>query len=563
MKSLSSTLRRAVVPPVLMMLLLLLLSSAVAAQTRAWLDRDRINANETVTLNIKTDGMARPDYAPLLHDFAISGRSSRTEMDNNGVHSLYAVALQPRRAGRIVIPALSVGGARTLPVILQVEAVSAPAPAHAGDDVFLESEPDDPDPYVQQTVGWVVRLYSAAPLVSGGLDQPAPDGASLQQVGEDVRYSREVAGRRYTVIERRYQLIPERSGAVTVPGARFEGRGTGGFFDELFGDRGGSLSAQAPTRVLQVHSAPADAPQPWLPLRNLQLRYVTTPSDLRAGSAGTLTIQAVADGATAAQMPELQLPPIDGVQVFPEPVQADETFRDGRPQVKLTRRFALVPARAGAVTLSGMRIGWWDVASGTPRAASLPPLSWQVAAAQGGSRDTAAPAAGTTVASSGSTISPSTAISGATNRSWVLATLLFAALWLFTLVWALHQRARSMAAPKPASHSAGNATTPNPEALKRALATGDFAEVAQTLCAMAQPPAHDLDALLARLGEPAQCAAVEALQRARWGGGDGPAAREQLRRAFAQGPKWRSVASAPFSPLPPLYPTGKADRGRQ
>lgn len=556
MRSLSSTLRRAVVPPALMMLLLLLLSSAVAAQTRAWLDRDRINANETVTLNIKTDGMARPDYAPLLLDFAISGRSSRTEMDNNGVHSLYAVALQPRRAGRIVIPALSVGGARTQPVILQVEAMSAPAPAHPGDDVFLESEPDDPDPYVQQTVGWVVRLYSAAPLVSGGLEQPAPDGASLQQVGEDVRYSREVAGRRYTVIERRYQLIPERSGAVTVPGARFEGRGTGGFFDELFGDRGGALSAQAPTRVLQVHSAPANAPQPWLPLRNLQLRYVTTPSDLRAGSAGTLTIQAVADGATAAQMPELQLPPIDGVQVFPEPVQADETFRDGRPQVKLTRRFALVPARAGAVTLSGMRIGWWDVASGTPRVASLPPLSWRVAAAQGGSRDSAATAAGTTVEPPGA-VSPLRAVSSGTNRGWVLATLLFAALWLFTLVWALHQRARPVAASKPASHSAGNATAPNPDSLKRALATGDFAEVAQTLCTMARPPVDDLDALLARLDDPAQCAALEALQRARWGGGDGPAAREQLRRAFARGPKWRSVASAPPSPLPPLYPTGK------
>jgi hypothetical protein len=91
--------------------------------------------------------------------------------------------------------------------------------------------------------------------------------------------------------------------------------------------------------------------------------------------------------------------------------------------------------------------------------------------------------------------------------------------------------------------------------LKRALATGDFADVAQTLCAMAQPPVGDVDALLPRLADPAQVAAVEALQRARWGGGDGPAAREQLRRAFAHGPKWRPVDRVPTSPLPPLYPT--------
>ncbi|HEV8695373.1 MAG TPA: BatD family protein [Lysobacter sp.] len=365
------------------LLLLVMLALPAFAQPRAWLDRDQIGADETVTLNIESEGIARPDYGPLLRDFTVSGRSSRTQADSNGVRTLHAVALRPRREGALTIPSLAIGSQRTQPLSLLVTSGSARVPARAGEDVFIESEPDDADPYVQQAVGWVVRLYSAAPLISGQLNQPAPEGGSLQQVGEDARYSREVAGRHYEVIERRYQLIPERSGALTIPGASFEGRGTGGFFDDLFGDRGGELSAQAAARVLQVHPAPANAPQPWLPLRNLQLRYTATPSDLRVGSAGTLTIEAVADGATAAQMPELQLPPIDGVQVFPDPVQADETFRDGRPRVKLTRRFSLVPARTGAVTLSGLRIGWWDVGAGAARVANLPPISWPVAAADG------------------------------------------------------------------------------------------------------------------------------------------------------------------------------------
>ena len=90
-------------------------------------------------------------------------------------------------------------------------------------------------------------------------------------------------------------------------------------------------------------------PQPWLPLHDLQIRYQSTPQELRAGSAATLTVEVTADGATAAQMPELQLPPIDGVQVFAEPVQADERFVDGRPRVKLVRIADLVEAsRAGA-----------------------------------------------------------------------------------------------------------------------------------------------------------------------------------------------------------------------
>ena len=520
------------------------------AQTRAWLDRDRINANETVTLNIRTDGMARPDYDPLLADFAVSGRSSRTEMDNTGVHSLYAVALQPRRAGRIVIPALRVGNQRTQPLTLQVEGTSAPAPSHAGDDVFIESEPDDATPYVQQAVGWIVRLYSAAPLISGQLDQPAPDGASLQQVGDDARYVREVGGRRYEVIERRYQLIPERSGAVTVPGAVFEGRGTGGFFDELFGDRGGALNAQAPPRVLQVQAAPANAPQPWLPLRDLRLRYATTPSGLRAGSAGSLVIEASADGATAAQMPELELPPIAGVQVFAEPVQADETFREGRPRVKLTRRFSLVPSRAGAAQLSGLRIDWWDVDEGVRRTAALPPISLTVAAADGSAAPSAAMPQG--AAATGTSVAPATT----TNRGWIMATLLFAALWLATLVWAMHQRSHH--APVSHRHVRGESAQPQPARtnaeLKRALDTGDLGDVADTLCAMATPPAHSVDELLARLDDPAQRAAIEALQRARWSRGDGAQARQLLRNAFAKGPRWAVEAVAKPPLLPPLYP---------
>src|SRR3970282_69138 len=163
-------------------------------------------------------------------------------------------------------------------------------------------------------VGWVVRLYSAVPLVSGQLEQPAPKGASLQQVGDDARYSHKIDGRRYDVVERRFLLIPERSGSLTIPSATFAGRGGAGFFCDFLGAWRSALQA------------PAAARQRWLPMHALQLRYQPTPQELRAGSAATLTVEVTADGATAAQMPELQLPPIDGVQVFAAPVQAEERF---------------------------------------------------------------------------------------------------------------------------------------------------------------------------------------------------------------------------------------------
>ena len=556
----------------MLLLLLALASMNAAAQVPAWLDRDRIAMGETVTLNIESTAATtstEPDYAPLLSDFFVSGRTSRREfvMGTGGstVRTLYAVALRPRRDGVITVPALNVGSLRTQPIPLTVAPSAAPSPTRT-EEVFIESEADDPDPYVQQSVGWVVRLYSATPLISGQLDQDAPDGASLQRVGDDAQYQRDIGGRRYHVVERRFLLVPERSGTLTVPPARFEGRGAGGFFDDLLGGgRGGALEAQGTPRKLDVQPAPANAPQPWLPLQNLTLRYQSTPQELRVGNAATVTVEALADGATAAQMPELQLPPIDGVQVFAEPVQADERFVDGRPRVKLTRRFSLVPAREGKANMAGLQLRWWDVRTGQAQTSNLPPLSWTVlpgtpANAGNGSPGAAPSPSGTISTTPGGTDTSSTAARftdlGGANRAWVLVALLFAALWLVTLVWGLHRGDAAKVAPKaqgdaPAPPSAGGHVD-----LKRLIDRGDLGDVADALCALAHPPARDIDEVRARLADADQREAVDELQRARWGGGSAVTAREALRRAFAKGPTWRSVPTRTASPLPPLYPGG-------
>ena len=56
------------------------------AETRAWLDRDRIAFGETATLNIETDQASAqsPDFDALLPDFVVSNRSSSRsfELDN-------------------------------------------------------------------------------------------------------------------------------------------------------------------------------------------------------------------------------------------------------------------------------------------------------------------------------------------------------------------------------------------------------------------------------------------------------------------------------------------------
>ncbi|MDG2526792.1 BatD family protein [Stenotrophomonas sp. HITSZ_GD] len=549
----------------LIVLLLATLAAPLHAATRAWLDRDQVDVGMPVTLNIETDQLtAGPDYTPLRADFGLSAqRSSRQLQAVNGTMSTrnrFAVVLTPRATGVLTVPALQVGSERTAPIRLTVTegaATAAATPARGDEPVFVETRVDDTQPYVQQSVGVVVRLYYATQLAAGALELDAPAGASLQQVGDDGNSVQNVNGRPYNVAERRYLLVPERSGTLVLPGARFSGRAVGGFFDDYFGRGNGELSARSAATTLQVRPQPDQAPQPWLPLRDLQLRYVATPQRAVAGEAVQVVVEATASGATRAQFPDLLLPPVSGAQVFPEPPQYDERFVDGSPQLKMTRRFSLVPNQAGTLQVAGPRVDWWDVRAGAPRSATLPDLRLEVAAGSGAFAAPAAPAPGAAVAPTAPGAQEQ-AVARAPGP-WRIVAGVLAVLWLATLAvtaWLWRRRPRGAyraPGPLPSGEAGTPVHRPSVADLRRALDQGGLDEVAQCLCAMAG--VRELDEVVARLASAPQREAIAAMQRARWAGeGDVVQARQRLREAFRQGPQWRHATARTPPELPPLYP---------
>lgn len=533
------------------------LVTGVSAQTRAWLDRAQVTYGETVTLNIETSASVRQvDYRPLAAQFDIAGQTVRRSFGMvNGqsrAKSLFAVGIRPRGPGVITVPALRVGNASTSPLRLTV---LPPTVQQAGGDAeaFVETEFDATQPYVQQAVGMAVRLHVAVPVLSGQLDQDQVEGASLEQVGADIQYQREIGGRRYSVVERRYLLVPERSGPLRVPGARFNGQAVGGFFDNIFDDGREPLAAAAPDQRLQVRPVPADAPQPWLPLRDLRLRYLQSPRDARVGEATMVELEAIADGARASQVPVPGLAETDQAQVFADPVQADEQFIEGRPRTTLRRRIAIVPLKPGALSLPGPRIEWWDAVQGVARTAMLPPLQLQVSPALdapvGSGEVPRAPAtAGETPDPRASAVAPVR-----DRRGWLLlAAVALAVIAAFTWWWSRARRASVRMAEVPgASPQPAVAKSPS---LAEALRQGELSAIARALSGEAGVRGDDLDGVRARLDDTAQREAIERLQAARWGDGDAAVALVALRGAFAQGPRWRMRGRAPSSLLPPLYP---------
>lgn len=530
------------------LILLSVAAAAAAAQPRAWLDRERIELGETVTLNVEiVDSMSRPDFAALERDFEIRGSSSSTQMTLAGgravTKALWAVALEPRREGVIAVPPVPVGNEATPPLTLTVLPPRARSAA-SGDPVFVETEIGTRQPYVHQAVTYTVRLYYALTLLEGQLDAPDPDGAALRRLGEDATSTQIIDEVRYNVVERRYVLIPERSGALTLAPPRFRGR-TLASAGARFGSAQ-TLSAMGEPFELEVRPRPAAAALPWLPARALTLDYAAPPGQARVGEPLTLTLRLRGEGLTAEQVPDIALPDVAGVQVYPEAPSYTEQVRQGRPVVEWTRRFALVAAAPGRIEIPAFGVDWWDVDADQAAHARVAATAVEILPS------TTLPAAPS--ATDAPALDDAPARSEPAPAIWPMLAALFASLWLLTIAWGW-RRGRRVPAPQASADVAPASNRAAPD-LRKALRDGDLDRIARALLACAPAPAPvGLSALASKLTARDQAAAVRQLESARWGGGDPVAALAALRSAFAQPPQFADgVAKTVPAPLPPHYP---------
>lgn len=573
---------------------LLMMPVGYAQSVSAALDRQRIAQNESVQLTVESDNarIGSPDWSLLERDFDVGGYATNRQISIvNGQPSTriqYSVMLRPLKTGVLQIPALRIGNTRTNPLQLVVEQRGSSSantasstfdpydvqPDTATDQpVYMESTVDSTTAYVQQNIGLTVKFYYSGGWADGALTQKDPTNASITRVGEDKNFTRVINGRRYSVVERYYSIIPEKSGKVTIPAAYFEGRVIDNdLYRRVFG--GGSqqdVRINSKAITLDVKSVPANASQPWLPLHQYQLRYLNSPQSLNSGQADTITLQADVDGALATQLPQLELT-AENAQVFPEQPKIEEVFEQGRPNVRITREFSIVPnANVDAVTISVPSVQWWDVQTNQPRQTTVQNLVLPVGNAVPLPRSQSAQSQGN--ASQGyeqnNQSLPAPANSESAEQAgglnyWAIISAIFALLWLGTLIWGASNRQKrgnltsggAKQYPENTDAHESNARSEPSQALrllKNALEVGDMQQFEEALVASSRS-AHTLEEVKQELANTNQVKAIVALQQARWGRGDLNAAKELLRQAFKQGPVWKNVKKSEKEILPPLYP---------
>lgn len=449
-------------------LLLIIGSNAVMAELSARLERDRIADGETVRLLVEAEGQVngRPDTSPLTRDFDVLGLASGSQVNIvNGrmdARTTWTITLSPKRTGALTIPPLTVGDEQSPQLTLQVSEAAAVTDASGGSPLFIESEIDPRDPYVQGMVRYKVRVFIGTRLADGDLSDPRPDNALVRRLGEDRKYTQERDGQRYQVIEREYAVFPQASGELVLPApvldARIVERSTSrrSPFKDFFGRDpfDDMFSATRQVRVRGEAISLTVRPRPdqasgvhWLPAEHVELTENWQPEagEMHVGEPLTRTVTLRARGVTGEQLPDLASASAEGFKVYPDRPQADTRDQAQSVVGEKVQSMAFVPVRSGRFTLPAIRLHWWDTQSDRERVVELPERSIEVLPTANPQEVLPQPEA-VTQQSVAQKMSPSgnlglnagSELSGAdspVSRSnhWIWVSAVFAMLWFVTL----------------------------------------------------------------------------------------------------------------------------------
>ncbi|MDH5298941.1 MAG: BatD family protein [Desulfobulbaceae bacterium] len=369
------------------LLLTVLFSAAAHGAVVARVDRDRMGVDETLNLTITKEGsslFSEPDLAPLDKEFRVLGqtRSSNTRIINGRMSSAtqWNVVLAPKRAGRLQIPPLTVGSESTAPLLISVTAAPPPK-TRAGDAaLFVETEVDRREVFVQSQVLFTLRIFWAREAQIEDPGEPHLDDALVEKLTE-ATYDKVVDGTPCKVFERKFAIFPQKSGRLEIPPMAVrailaETRRLDGFMDPFaITGQGREVRLRSKSEQVTVREKPPGYGSTlWLPTDQLTLKeeWSRDPRILQVGESVTLTIVATAAGLTGAQLPPIRLGEMEGIKLYQNQAEVENRKDGGGITGVRKETIALIPTRPGAMTLQEIRIPWWDKGKQQRQSAVLP-----------------------------------------------------------------------------------------------------------------------------------------------------------------------------------------------
>ena len=428
------------------------------AAVLATIDRTHIGEDDSLLLKLSADAgedLNSVNLSELERDFTIAHSNLSHEFSfGSGRQSFRRssreLTLFPRRRGLLQIPSLQVGGTRT--TALSVQVVASNTDLSAQQEVFVTAGLDRSTSYVQAQTIYTLTIYSAVSLNQINLTAPLPADCRREELNTQ-QFQREVKGRPFTVIERKYALFPEQSGTLNIPAATITA--STGNARSLIAARGRQLRRSSKALTLEVLPIPASYPAavPWLPAAALQLEedWSQPPDTLKPGATTTRTLTLTATGLDGSQLPLPVLPSAPGLKVYADQPR-HETVREASGVTGIgIGSSALLLTQPGTQLLPAIRIPWWDTGAGRLRYAELPARTLQVAATELPAADSSEPSApfGPTDGVAGTTGEARADAAHFSRSPWFWSTLASGLGWLLTLALLL-RRAPARAGPDSA-----------------------------------------------------------------------------------------------------------------
>jgi hypothetical protein len=533
----------------------------VYAAVAARVDRLDVELNESFTLEVTADSDidVAPDVSVLEQDFFVGQGSqlSNTTIVNGQIRrsKTWTFTLMPKRAGQLIIPAITVGNERSNALKVAVSEASNAPPGEA--DVFVTSEVDFDETYVQAQVLLRVKIYRSVATRQPALQDPAASGAEVlvELAGDDRSYEAIIDGTVYSVVERVFAMYPQESGAIQLSPARFEAR-------VLQNGRitGRKVYESEPITVTVLPTPPPPTGYPdaiWLPARDLQLTedWSRDDEEIVAGQPLTRHITVSALGQLETQIPAIEPPTAPGVNIYPDKPDLSRRIESGGIRGMRKEQYALIGVAAGAVLLPEVVLPWWNIEVGEWQVARLPERSIRVLP----SSDT--PPVAATPTTLPAAVEPGLAI-GATRVSglfWRRAAELLAALWLLTVIiwWWTSRPKRRPREPQPVPLHKQQARFL--KTARTAALAGDAAEVRTALLQWGRLQWPDdaprsVGALATRVSAPL-AEELTVLSNLSYGPAGGDWSGERLAKALRSFGILADAQAADEDALPPLMPS--------
>jgi hypothetical protein len=359
----------------------MLLGTQAIAAVVTRVDRADIELNESFTLEVVTDANidTQPDISVLEADFFIGQGSqlSNTTIVNGQIRrsKTWTYVLMPRSPGQITIPPISVGNEQSQPLVITVSEPTYAPPGVA--EVFLTSEVDFDETYVQAQVLLTIKIYRSVATRQPALRDPGVSGIEVlsELAGDDRSYEAVIDGTTYGVVERVYALYPQESGTIEITPARFEARVLRN--GRITGRKVFESEPQTVT-VQPIPAMPAEFPNAvWLPARDLQLSedWSRDTDEIKAGEPLTRHVTISALGQLETQIPALEAPNADGINVYPDKPELSRRIENGGIRGIRKDQYAMIGVTAGVVTLPALEVPWWNTETSEWQVASLPERS--------------------------------------------------------------------------------------------------------------------------------------------------------------------------------------------